>query len=66
MPREKESYRDIMADLLEFSGGRRELSVAEVAKYTGRCRQTTQKAFTFRGSGHGQRIHVAVLARELS
>ena len=66
MPREKEAFRDIMEDLLLFSGGKRELSVSEVAKYTGRERHNVQKTFAFKGSGHGQRIHIAVLARELA
>lgn len=66
MPREKEAFRDIMADLLEFSGGKRELSISEVAKYTGRERHNVQRTFPFRGNGSGKRIHIAVLARELS
>ena len=45
MPREPEYCREIMADLLAFTGGRRRLSVSEVAKFEGRDRRTVQKAY---------------------
>ena len=35
MPREKQNYRENLADILEFTGGKRLLSVKEVKVYTG-------------------------------
>ena len=35
MPREKQNYRENLADILEFTGGKRLLSVKEVKAYTG-------------------------------
>ena len=35
MPREKQNYRETLADILEFTGGKRLLSVKEVKAYTG-------------------------------
>lgn len=61
MAREKESYRDILADLLEFTGGRREMSLSEVAKYLGRDRRTIQRKYGIQPGG----IVVPELARKL-
>ena len=35
MSREKDGYREILQDVLEFSCGRRMLSIKEVSTYTG-------------------------------
>lgn len=35
MSREKAGYREILQDILEFSSGRRMLSIKEVSAYTG-------------------------------
>jgi len=35
MPRERLGYRETLADIIEFSGGKRMLSVGEVKAYTG-------------------------------
>lgn len=35
MSREKATYRENLADILEFSGGKRLLSIKEVKAYTG-------------------------------
>ena len=35
MSREKDGYREILQDILEFSSGRRMLTVKEVSAYTG-------------------------------
>lgn len=35
MSREKQSYRENLADILEFTGGKRLLSIKDVKAYTG-------------------------------
>ena len=45
MTREPEYCRDLMEDILKFTGGRRRLSVSEVAKFEGRDRRTVQKCY---------------------
>lgn len=35
MPRERPAYRDNLQDILEFFGGKRVLTIADVRKYTG-------------------------------
>lgn len=62
MPREKEAYRDTLADILEFFKGKRMLRISEVVKYTGLHRNTVSKRYPF-NDGY---ISATVLARELS
>ena len=45
MAREPEYCRDLMADILKFTGGRRHLSVSDVARFEGRDRRTVQKCY---------------------
>lgn len=48
MSREKDGYREILQDILEFSGGRRMLSIKEVSAYTGIADyRTIKKRFHF-------------------
>ena len=45
MPKEPEFCRDLMEDILKFTGGRRRLSVSEVARFEGRDRRTVQRCY---------------------
>jgi hypothetical protein len=48
MPREKESYRDNLEQILTFSGGRQMLKINEVMEFTGiRHYQTIHRMFPF-------------------
>ncbi len=51
MPREFPAYRDCLADILDFTGGARNLSVADVKNYTGiKDTRTVKKHYpAFRG-----------------
>lgn len=63
MSREREAYRDNLADILEFTGGKRLLAVGEVRQYTGLGdNRTVKKRFPFR-DGY---ISAPTLARCLS
>lgn len=53
-------YRDCLADILEFSGGRRLLTIAEVGRYTG---LTDYRAIKKRYPFSDGRIAAPVLAR---
>lgn len=49
MSREPRGYRENLQDILEFSGGKRMLSMAEVKKYTGLCDyRALQRRFPFK------------------
>lgn len=61
MSREKEGYRDILADILEFTGGKRELSMADVEKYLGTERRHIKKRYGITAGG----IVAPLLARKL-
>lgn len=57
------AYRDNLQDILDFSTGKRLLSVADVKRYTGLCDyRTIKKRFPFK-DGY---ISAATLARCLS
>ena len=45
MPKEPEYCREIMEAILKSTGGRRRLTVSEVAKFEGRDRRTVQKCY---------------------
>ena len=61
--REKEGYREILQDILEFSSGRRMLSIKEVSAYTGIADyRAIKKRFAFEDSY----ISAFVLARALA
>lgn len=62
MPREKEAYRDTLADLIGFFNGKRLLTVSDVARYAKVDRRTVQKRYSF-SNGY---ISATMLARELS
>ncbi|GKH50212.1 hypothetical protein CE91St46_13230 [Eubacteriales bacterium] len=62
MPREKESYRDTLEDILTFFSGKRLLTKKDVALYTGLNYRTVIKRFKF----NQNTIAATVLARELS
>lgn len=48
MSRERSGYRENLQDILEFSGGRRLLTVADVKKYTGLADyRTIKRRFPF-------------------
>ena len=46
MPREPEYCREIMADILEFTGGKRRLSVTDVARFEGSDPRTAKKRYS--------------------
>lgn len=51
MSRERYGYRETLADILDFSQGRRLLSVKEVKDYTGIADdRTAKRRFPFKGS----------------
>lgn len=61
---EPSAYRDNLADILDFTGGRRLLSVGEVGRYTGlRDPRTIRRRFP---RFQGRYISAAALARCLS
>lgn len=62
MPREKESYRDNLTEILKFTGGRQVLSIKEVSQYTGLAVNTVKKRFEFTNRS----ISAPKLARALS
>lgn len=62
MPREPEYCRDLMADLLEFTGGRRRLSVSDVSRFEKRDRRTVQKCY---GIDPKKGIDALVLAKKM-
>lgn len=61
MAREKEAYRDILADILEFTGGKRELSMRDIEKYLGKDRRHIKKKYGIEAGG----IVAPELARKL-
>ena len=62
MPREKEAYRDTLADILEFFSGKRLLTVSDVTRYSKLDWHTVKKRYSF-NDGY---ISAMMLARELS
>lgn len=63
MPRERPAYRDNLQDILEFSGGRRMLTLQEVRRYTGLAdNRTLKRHFPFQSG----MISAPTLARCLS
>ncbi len=46
MPREPEYCRDLMADILKFTGGKRRLTISDVARFEGADRRTVQKRYS--------------------
>lgn len=64
MSREREAYRDNLADILEFTGGRHLLTIADVKKYTGMTDpRTVRRNFPINPAGY---ISAPTLARCLS
>lgn len=43
MPRERQDYRDILEDILAFTGGKRMLCISDVVRYTGHSAKTVKK-----------------------
>lgn len=63
MSREREAYRDNLADILDFTEGKRLLNISDVRRYTGlRDDRAIKKRFPFR-DGY---ISAPTLARCLS
>lgn len=62
MAREKKDYRAILEDILVFSGGKRVLTVGEVAQYTGLSRPTVCKRYGIGREG----VMAPALAMKLS
>lgn len=63
MPREKECYRSHLERLDERFPDKEMLTAVDVSLYTGLCRQTVKKRYSFDKST--KRISKVVLAREL-
>lgn len=61
MPREKEDFRAILADILEYTGGKRLLTIADVAAYLGIKPATAKKRYEITKDG----IMAQTLARRL-
>ena len=51
MPREKEDYREILADLLEYSNGKRLFTIKEAANYLGIKPETASKRYGITKNG---------------
>ncbi len=67
MAREKAAYRDNLEDILEFTEGRRLLTLAETARYLGKDRRwVLEQIFTPCGKTTQDGISAATLARRLS
>lgn len=62
MPREREAYRDILEDVLQYFGSKRLLTLADVSKYLGIDRRTAAKRFGITADG----ISAQALARKLA
>lgn len=62
MPREPYAYRDNLEDLLSFFGGKRILSIKDVAAYTGRNEKWCKQRFRIEAK---KGISVPTLARML-
>ena len=60
MPRELEDYRPVMAELLLFFDGKRQLTAKEVATYDGCDPRTAAKRYEIGKQG----IDITVLARK--
>ena len=62
MSRERVDYRSTLEDILQFTGGARLLSLAQVQKYTGvRDNRTLKRMFPF----DGRYISAVALARAM-
>ena len=58
------AYRDNLRSILEFSGGKHDLKIGEVSKYTGtKNQETLKRQFPFRKGGY---ISAETLARCLA
>lgn len=67
MPKEKPAYRDNLEDILEFTEGRRLLTLAEVARYLGKDRRwCEEKIFKPCGKTVKDGISAMTLARQLA
>lgn len=63
MSLEKPSYRDNIERIKERYPTKEMLTISEVMKYTGLCRPTVLRMFSFKADKY---ISVATLAREMS
>lgn len=63
MSREKAGYREILQDILEFSNGRRMLTIKEVSAYTG---ITDYRAIKKRFQFEDNYISVFALAKQMA
>lgn len=63
LSREKPNYRFILADIDERTGGKRILSVSDVAKYTGKSRDWCKLHIPFNSDNE---IHAVALARHFA
>lgn len=61
MPKEKDDYREILADILEFTNGKRLLSIRDVARYLSITPDTAAKRYGVTKNG----IMAQSLARKL-
>lgn len=62
MPREKEAFCDNPERIKEKYPDKEMLTIGEAEKYTGLCRKTVKKMFTFKNNC----ISAVTLAREMS
>lgn len=49
MPREKETFRLELEEILKFTGGRRVLTVTDVSNYTGQSRRVCRERYNVSG-----------------
>ena len=63
MPREKETFRLELEEILKFTGGRRVLPVTDVRNYTGQSRRVCRERYNVSGK---EGISAVALAQMLA
>nr|DAQ22843.1 MAG TPA: hypothetical protein [Caudoviricetes sp.] len=63
MPREKETFRLELEEILKFTGGRRVLTVTDVSNYTGQSRRVCRERYNVSGK---EGISAVALAQMLA
>lgn len=63
MSREKETYRPVLADILDFTGGRRLLTAKDVGAYLGIDQRTAARRFDIDAHGIAAPVLASILSR---